>query len=103
VSFQPSIKVTPARGSQSRPHQKQPSQSKSSALNQSSTISITGNNKFAPNFNTIEYKQAAKEAFNRRMTYDPKKSVSSKTGASAVGGRDYITSNFAYEDKNKLA
>ena len=39
------------------------------------------------------------------MTYDPKKSASSKTGLSSVaaGPKDYMTGTFAYDQSNKFS
>ena len=39
------------------------------------------------------------------MTYDPKKSASSKTGLSSIAGgpKDYMTGTFAYDQSNKMS
>jgi hypothetical protein len=50
-------------------------QSNLSSLNDSYYVKINSNNKFEPKMNTFEYKNAAKNAFQRRMKYDPKESI----------------------------
>jgi hypothetical protein len=102
----PEPRLSGSRGIQSRPHQvKNPIQARSSGKLDQSTISITSNNRFEPKLHSFEYKSAAKEAYTRRMTYDPKKSAaSSKTGLSTIAGKEYIGgASFVYDDKNKAS
>ena len=44
-------------------------------LGQRAFVSIAASNRFEPNFQSSEYKAAAKEIFHRRMQYDPNKSI----------------------------
>ena len=48
-----------------------------SSINNSYYVKINSNSKFEPKMNTYEYKNAAKNAFQRRMNYDPRESVNS--------------------------
>lgn len=51
-------------------------QSKISTSNNSNYyVNIYANNKFKPKMNTDEYKNAASNAYKRRMTYNPKESI----------------------------
>lgn len=64
------------------------------ASGQRAFISISASNRFEPNFQSSEYKAAAKQIFNRRMQYDPSKSIQENRAQLQRSGRagDHATS-----------